>query len=178
MPAGGQGGFLESPSGQATSATFVNYVGALLARYATGTTGTGRMAARGIAQQNLKVSQQQFALEEARRNVELAYADFARTNPFEEGFMVETPGGLGALSEKTLKLVRKNVQKLTQLAAKKQTGKVIRKEKKIAAQIQAREAKLAPYTEVRISELRGPNAGYWRERGAPPPLFLTQRNAG
>lgn len=152
-----------------------SYVQNLLGKYGLGTVGTGRMAARGLAQQGQKIAAAQFAQQQTQRNVDLAYEAFARTNPFEEGFAVETPGALGTLPPKTVALLGKNRAKLQQLQQKKQTSKVIAKERKITGQIAAREAKLAPYTQVRVSELRGPNAGYWMENGAPAPLWLTQR---
>jgi len=164
--------------GKAGLNVITQYLGALLGKYGLGTQGTGKMAARGLAQYGIKVAGQQFAQQQAQYNVDQAYAEFARTNPFEAGFQVEIPGGLGQLSQKTLKLLGKNRAKLSQLEAKKQTAAVRTKEKKISAQIVAREAKLAPLSEVRISELRGPNAGYWYERGAPAPKWLTQRSVG
>jgi len=155
-----------------------SYLGALLGRYGTGTVGTGRMAARGLAQFGIKVQRAQFAREQAQYERGQAYEEFARTNPFEAGFEVQIPGGLGNLSPKTLRLLEKNRVKLGQLQTKAQTAKVRAKERKVVAQITAREAKLAPLTDVRISELRGPNAGYWYERGAPAPAWLTRRSVG
>jgi len=141
--------------------------------------GTGRAAARGQFEGSLRAAQRVASLqaeqERAQRSVDLAYADFGRTNPFEQGFAVEGPTTFESPSPKTAALVAKNVAKLQQLSAKAQSKKVIAKERKISQQIALRVAKLAPTTEVRISELRGPNAGYWRERGAPAPLWLTQR---
>lgn len=170
---GGQGPDFSTTATQSAGDAVSSYLGALLGRYATGTVGTGRMAARGLAQYGAKIGRQQFAREQAQYNVAQAYADFARTNPFEEGFQVDIPGLLGPPSQKTLRLLEKNRSKLSQLEMKQQTKKVQAKERKIQAQIVAREAKIAPTTGVRISELRGPNAGYWAERGAPAPKWLT-----
>ena len=152
----------------------------LLGRYGQGPQRTGRSAARGVAQyqaeigkRQLQLDQQRFAQEQLQVRRENAFSEFGRTNPFEPGFEQETLGYTSS-SPKRLELLGRNQEKLAQLSAKKQTKRVIAKERLISAKILKRSEKLGAYTDVRISELRGPNAGYWAERGAPPPLWLTQ----
>jgi len=159
-------------AGGAAINVIATYLSPLLGKFGLGTNYKGAMAQRGLAQAAMKLSAIQFNRQLEQEHSQAAYADFARTNPFEQGFAIDTQ--VAPFPEKLTKLLGKNVQKLAQLQGKNQTRKVIAKERKIAAQITQRGAKLAPYTDVRISELRGANAGYWRERGAPPPLWLTQ----
>lgn len=175
MPtSGGTAGGINSSdvAAQSIGSLLVSYAGSALAKFGLGTVGTGKMAARGAAAEQIKLAGIDYRNQLLQQKVAQAQTEFAETNPFEPGFQVTA---IENAPEKLGKMRAKAISKLQQLGGKQQTKKVIAKQNKVLAKIGRVENKLAPYTDVRIAELSGPNSGYWRERGAPPPLWLTQR---
>lgn len=172
MPGGSQPTSQDLSSTAETQAlgALSQYAGAALARYGLGPAGRGRMQARGAAAAAQKAAAAQYAQGLLQAKIGAAYADFGRSHPYEEGFVTEETTGAptGEMVELT------NWQKkLTGLEQLPQTKGRKRTESKLQARIDTRKLKLAPFTSYRVSELYGANAGYWRERGAPPPLWLT-----
>lgn len=54
--------------------------------------------------------------------------------------------------------------------------KLAKKQAKLEVKLEKRQLEVSPQADVRYAQLYGPNAGYYREYGAPEPLFLTQRS--
>ena len=135
--------------------------------------GSGRMAARGLAQEAAKIGAFQARQALLQAKLQQAQTEFAQTNPFEPGQVV---AAVENAPPHLVKQVARRREKLERLATVKQTGAVIKKSQKIQAKLARLENREAPFTDIRIAELTGANAGYWRERGAPPPLWLTQRS--
>lgn len=150
--------------------TIGSYASSALARYGLGPAGKGRMQARGAAAAAQKAAAAQFAQSQLQAKLTAAYADFGRTHPYEEGFAVEETSGAPTGQVVELTNWQKKLAGLEQLP---QTKGRKRTESKLQTRIDTRKLKLAPFTSYRVSELYGANAGYWRERGAPPPLWLT-----
>lgn len=100
-------------------------------------------------------------------------------------FEQQTPGGVGQLYVN--EPIDPKAQKLAEAAIKienllksarsaKKAKKLAKKEAHIQAKLAKRELEISPQAEIRVSNIYGPNAGYWPEYGAPPPAFLLQRS--
>lgn len=133
--------------------------------------GSGRMAARGAAAAAQKAAELAYNRDLLQSRYSQAWSSFARSNPYEPGFAVTS---IENAQPGILKDLLKLEQRLAEKEALPQTHQRIQRERKIENKIGAKQAKLAESTRVRIAGYFGPNAGYWRERGAPPPLWLTQ----
>lgn len=136
--------------------------------------GTGKAAARGeIARQERlsgfagRSSLRQFQIEQAR-------VAFGESNPGELGFLVETP--VMSLPPSLAKKQAHREARLTRLQGQKQTRPVRQAEKQIQARIEAGRNRAIPFNDIRVATTTGANAGYWRERGAPPPSWLMERH--
>jgi hypothetical protein len=136
---------------------------------------SGRMAARGAAAAAFKYQQQ------LQRLGQIQYREQSALRAFE----AQTPGGVGQIVEfnpdpklqkiaTAINQVKSAIQANTNVRKEK---KLLKKERKLEAKEQRRALTVSGSTEVRVTDLYGANAGYWFERGAPPPLWLTQGRA-
>lgn len=129
------------------------------------------MAARGAAATELKLrtySENLAGL--AAREASVLHA-FEQANPGGVGTVVEfnPDPKLAKLAVKLAATVQSALQARGDARREK---KFLQKERRLENKIARREAATADLAEVRVSEAYGPNAGYWSERGAPPPLWL------
>lgn len=167
----GPGGLTSTDYEKAGVNILASYAASALGKFGIGPNFKGAMAARGYAQAQAKQAEFAFRAQLLQQKFAQAQQDFASTNPFEPGAV------FSSVEDAPLKLVKmtaKATAKLNRLNAQDQTKGVVRKERKVIAKLERLTNKAAPYTQVRVGELYGANQGYWREHGAPQPLWLAQ----
>ncbi len=112
----------------------------------------------------------------------LSQAFYQRQAQALHAFEQQTPGGVGelitqpAIDPKAQQLAEALVKIKGLIAAGRSGKRLAGKEAKLEKKLAKRELLISPQAEVRVANLYGPNAGYWREYGAPAPLWLTQRS--
>ncbi len=174
QPSGGPGGQASSEY-SADLGAWINAIAGIFGK-SLHPSGSGSMAARGVLEGQIKQARIAARAQLGPERLSAAYASFSRTNPYEAGFAVAVPTEGISPPQKLVAELAAWEKTLSTLEAKKQTKHRIQVEKKLQKRIDLRQNKLAPYTDYRVAELYGANAGYWRERGAPAPLWLSQRS--
>jgi len=112
----------------------------------------------------------------------LSQALFQRQSQALHAFEQQTPGGVGqlvinpAIDPRAEQLATALLRVKGLIASGRAGKRLAKKEMKLEKKLEKRELAISPLAEVRVANLYGPNAGYWREYGAPPPLWLTQRS--
>jgi hypothetical protein len=78
--------------------------------------------------------------------------------------------------QKTLKAIQAVIGLIGQAKNARQAAKYQKKEQRLEKKLAKRELAAATKNQISIGAEIGPNAGYWREFGAPQPLWLSQRS--
>jgi hypothetical protein len=170
---GGGGGAGRPPAVFASVPWVGAALDALLGTVWNASQGSGRMAARGAAAGAAQLHRYESNL------AALGARELAVQHAFEQA----NPGGVGYFVESnpdpklTKLLVKIGVAAHNVLEARgnrRREKKFLAQEHRLEMKLAKRQAAVARQTDVRYAELYGPNAGYWLERGAPPPLWLVQ----
>jgi hypothetical protein len=136
-------------------------------------TGKGRLAARGQAAQAAKLQRLSMASAAIAQREASVLHDFEQRNPGQPGQLVTfNPDPSVQKLVGVIQNIRESIQTASSVRqAKNRQERLVKKEAKLARL----ELKKAAKLEVNVAANYGPNTGYWREFGAPPPAWLIER---
>lgn len=163
--------FTSQDVGQAGLGALSQYAGAALSKFGLGPAGKGRMAARGQAAAAADFARLQAGVQGLQFREAEAYRAFEATGGTVGMPVTFNPDPKVQKLGKAIVAVKQAIELNTKVRKEK---KLLQKERELEKKLAKRELRTAPITEVRVTDIYGPNAGYWRERGAPPPLWLVQ----
>jgi hypothetical protein len=166
---GGSNPWLSSPGAASATGAVIGFA----AGFATPRAGKGRLAARGQAAYSAKLARL------AQAQAALQYRTSSALHAFEQ----QNPGMPAVVDtfnpDPRVRQLTETIQSIQQVIQTthdvKQQKKLIKREEQKQAKLERRTLKEANKQQIRVANAAGPNAGYWREYGAPAPLYFSQR---